>query len=958
MRGRLNRGMSLCLLVVLLAVAGCGGGDGDGAGAPTGTPTTAATSTVTPTRTATATNPATASPTRTPTETHTATLTPTATVTPTDTPTPTATATATPRDLEVLLFTRTTGFRHPSIADAIRVMTSLPPQEGMVVTHTEDPSVFTDEQLARFDVIVFGSTTGDILDEAQQGVMERFIQGGGGWVGVHSAADTEYQWPWYGRLVGAYFVSHPILPVEVTVTAEDRSHASTAHLEPEFSFTDEWYNFDRNPRFDNNILLTVDEAGFIYPNFPPSPSMGDDHPVAWYKEFDGGRSFYTNLGHRPETWDDPRFLTHLLEGIRWAAGTPTYNRLVISTKASNPLALAVAPDGRVFYVERTGEVRVWQPDSGRVIDAAVFDVDTSFENGLLGIALDPNFAQNHFVYLYHSEPVSDPPPVSGPPGENVLSRYTVRPDSTLDLMSRVDLLRVLSERLCCHEGGGMAFGPDGTLFLSTGDNTNPFQSMGTAPLDEQRGHDTFNSQRTAANPFDLRGKVLRINPDGSIPPGNMFPPGGAQGRPEIFVMGCRNPFRIAVDSASGRLFWGEVGPDAIADSPRGPRGYDEINFADQPGNYGWPYCIANNIPYADFDFATGTVGPLFDCSPMVPALLAYDYTTVSQLALGNALNLENNPSLPGLPFSGRLAIAGTVYHAPPGPAPFALPAPFTDVLLMTDWTRDVIAAVELDENDGLRRVVRFLPSERFLRPIDLEPGPDGALYVLEFGSGYFGDNLDAKLSRVEYSAEGVLTPAAVVQAAPSAGSAPLTVRFTAAGSRAIGRAPGIAAYEWDVDGDGVIDGNGPTIEHTYESNGVYPAALVVVGRSGRRSFPAVAEIVVGNTPPEVTIVAPADGVVVTEGSTVMLRGLATDMQDGKARCADLVWDVRLGHNAHAHPFNVLHGCEVSFTAGLLGHESGTLFYAVELRYTDAGGASGEPPLTGRQGIRINVRPAP
>jgi hypothetical protein len=275
---------------------------------------------------------------------------------------------------------------------------------------------------------------------------------------------------------------------------------------------------------------------------------------------------------------------------------------------------------------------------------------------------------------------------------------------------------------------------------------------------------------------------------------------------------------------------------------------------------------------------------------------------------------------------------------------------------MTDWARDVIAAVELD-GDAQQRVLRFLPFERFLRPIDLEVGPDGALYVLEFGSGYFGDNLDAALSRVEYSAAGVLSPAAAIGAVPTAGRAPLTVQFSAAGSRAAGHDPGIAAYEWDANGDGTVDGSGPTFEYTYAANGVYPASLTVVGVSGRRSLPAVNEIVVGNSPPQVTIIEPLNGAIVAADSTVTLRGTASDIEDGTADCADLTWDIRLGHNAHSHPLTVRSGCEATFVASLGSHAHGDLFYAIELRYTDAGGESGEPGLTGRAGVRIEVEPA-
>jgi glucose/arabinose dehydrogenase len=858
------------------------------------------------------------------------------------------------RSPRVLVFSRTAGFRHPSIEDAKRVLGNLDPAEGIAPVFTEDPVVFTDDGLRDVDVVVFANTTGDVLDQTQQEALVRFVRSGRGYVGVHSAADTEHTWPWYGRLVGAYFINHPLLPVEVTVTREDRLHPSTAHLDASFTFTDEIYNFDRNPRHDHAILLTVDEAGFIFPNFPDGPSMGADHPIAWYKEFEGGRSFYTNLGHRPETWEDPRFQRHLLAGIRWAAEPPAYSRTVVTREARNPLALAVAPDGRVYYVERSGEVRLWEPRTGRVIEALRLEVDTTAENGLLGIALDPDFTNDRHVYLYHSVPVADEPPAGAPPGENVLSRFTAGPDGTLDPGTRIDLLRVPSERECCHEGGALAFAPDGTLFLSTGDNTDPFASEGAAPLDQRPGRERFNSQRTAQNPFDLRGKILRINRDGSIPSDNLFPPSGESGRPEIYVMGCRNPFRTAVDPVTGRLFWGEVGPDGFADNARGPRGYDEINVADTPGNYGWPYCIGDNLPYADWDFVTDTPRGLFSCSDMRPATLAYDYTTVSELALGNAASSED------IGFTGRTAIAGVFYRRPAGDAPWALPAPFTDVLLMTEWTRDIIAAVDVGPAGELRGVTRFLPWEKFRRPIDLDTSRDGALYVLEFGSEFFGDNSDAALTRIQYSPTGDLSPVAAIGATPVAGATPLAVEFSGEGSRAPARGDAVARYLWDLDGDGRIDRRGPRLRHTFRAPGVYPVTLTVVGRSGRRGVPAVQEIVVGNTPPRVMIESPADGATFPQGTRIQLRGSVFDDEDGVPPCEDLTWDIRLGHNAHSHPQRLADGCTVTLPASVPADHGGGggLFLAVELRYTDRGGPGGTPPLTGRAGIRINVTRRP
>lgn len=851
--------------------------------------------------------------------------------------------------IDVLLFTQTQGFRHPSISDAVEFFTTLPAEEKINVTHTEESEVFTDDGLAAFDVVIFANTTGDVLNDAQQSALQRFVSAGGGYAGVHSAADTEHSWPWYGQLVGAYFISHPLLPVEVEVTTEDGTHPATTHLPSTFQFVDEIYNFDRNPRYDNAILLTVDEAGFIYPNIPDTPSMGDDHPIAWYKEFEGGRSFYTNLGHRPETWQDPLFQQHLLAGVRWAAASISYSRVILSNEPANPMELAVADDGRVFYIERTGELRVWLPQTSEVVEAAVIDVDTSSENGLLGLALDPAFAQNSTLYLYYSAPLDTPLP-AGPPGRNVLASFLLKPDNTLDLGSRQQLLEVPSERQCCHEGGSLAFAPDGSLFVSIGDNTDPFPAQGYAPLDERPGHERENSQRTAQNPFDLRGSILRINPDGSIPQGNLFPPDGSQGRPEIYTKGNRNPFRIAVDPGNGRLYWGEVGPDGFADGPRGPRGYDEINFADHPGNFGWPYCIGSNRAYNAYDFATGEVGAPYACGNYQPSLLAYDYLNVAVLALGKAVDAQSEAG-----FTGRTAIAG-VFYPPMGDAPFQLPEVFQGKLLMTDWTRDIIAAVEVTDAGQLGAVTRLLPWEKFRRPIDLDVGSDGALYVLEYGTSFGGNNPDAQLTRIEYSPTGELTPVAAVSSSVAAGTAPLLVAFSSAGSRAPGRDNAIDAYEWDFNGDGNVDSREPNPSYTYESPGSYRASLTIVGASGGRSLPASANIVVGNTPPEVEILSPADNITVDIDSVVSLRGAASDMQDAGIDCNNLVWDIRLGHNAHSHPRTTLRGCEASFVASLGGHnEQGALFFAVELTYTDAGGQGGEPALTGRDSIRINVK---
>jgi len=215
----------------------------------------------------------------------------------------------------VLVFSRTMGFRHLSIPDGIGAIREL----GIgrwCVDATEDPSVFTADNLRKYRAVVFLSTTGNVLDDAQQKAFEDYFRAGNGWVGIHAAADTEYDWPWYGNLVGAWFKGHP-RNQQATVNVEDRTHRSTAMLPAEWKRLDEWYSFRSNPRSDVHVLASLDEKTYD----PEKVAMGD-HPIAWYHEFDGGRAWYTALGHTKESYAEKLFLEHVREGIEWAAGIP------------------------------------------------------------------------------------------------------------------------------------------------------------------------------------------------------------------------------------------------------------------------------------------------------------------------------------------------------------------------------------------------------------------------------------------------------------------------------------------------------------------------------------------------------------------------------------------------------------------------------------------------------------
>jgi cytochrome c len=214
---------------------------------------------------------------------------------------------------EVLVFSKTTGFRHDSIPDGIAAIAALGAEHGFAVDATEDAARLTDAALARYRVIVFLSTTGDILDVEQKAALEHYIRSGGGFVGIHSASDTEYEWPWYGRLVGAHFSSHPAIQ-RATIHIADADHPSTKNLPKTWVRTDEWYNFRSNPRGAVHVLATLDESTYS------DGAMRDDHPIAWCQVIDGGRSWYTAMGHTVESYAEPLFRLHLLGGIESVAG--------------------------------------------------------------------------------------------------------------------------------------------------------------------------------------------------------------------------------------------------------------------------------------------------------------------------------------------------------------------------------------------------------------------------------------------------------------------------------------------------------------------------------------------------------------------------------------------------------------------------------------------------------------
>jgi type 1 glutamine amidotransferase len=247
---------------------------------------------------------------------------------------------------KVLVFSKTTGFRHASIPDGIEAIKELGSENHFSVDATEDASAFTQDNLRQYKAVIFLSTTGVVLNDAQRQAMENYIHGGGGFVGIHAASDTEYSWPWYGKLVGAWFSNHPPGTHPATVRLEDADDPSTSSLPLTWTRTDEWYNFRTNPRDSGvHVLATLDESTYA------GGTMHGDHPISWRHEFDGGRSWYTAMGHTKESYHDPLFLFHLLGGIEYAA----------QTDGMPPTGAAVLFDGRdaSHWIGRNGNPLAW-----------------------------------------------------------------------------------------------------------------------------------------------------------------------------------------------------------------------------------------------------------------------------------------------------------------------------------------------------------------------------------------------------------------------------------------------------------------------------------------------------------------------------------------------------------------------------------------------------------------------
>ncbi|MFI9816381.1 PQQ-dependent sugar dehydrogenase [Saccharothrix variisporea] len=622
-----------------------------------------------------------------------------------------------------------------------------------------------------------------------------------------------------------------------------------------------------------------------------------------------------------------------------------------------PMSMTVLPDRSVLHTSRNGTIRRTTA-SGTTSVIGNIPVYTHDEEGLQGIAADPNFATNRQIFVYYAPPLNTPggdAPASGTDfsawnGVNRLARITLNADFTLNMSTQVTVLDVATSRgMCCHVGGDIDFDAAGNLYLSTGDDSNPFDSSGYTPIDERSGRNpAYDAQRSAGNTNDLRGKVLRIHPEPNgtytIPAGNLFAPGTARTRPEIYAMGLRNPFRFNVDKATGTIYLGDYGPDAgSASSTRGPAGQVEFNRITSAGNFGWPYCTGGNTTnetYVDYTFPSGPSGSRFNCA--APVNNSPNNTGLTNLPAAKAAWITyDNCSFSAFGCGSESPMAAPVYrYDPNNPSTVKFPQSLDGHVFATEFGRRWIKAIDVNADGSPGQVSDF--PWKGTQVMDAAFGPDGALYVLDYGTGWGSGDASSALYRIEYIGSGNnRAPIAKAAANKTSGAAPLTVDFSSAGSS--DPEGGALTYAWNF-GDGTSS-TAANPSHTFTANGQYTVTLTVRDPAGLTGSTNVV-ITVGNTAPVVTLNTPANGSLFSFGDTIPFTITVTDAEDGTIDCTRVKLSYVLGHDSHGHPITSVNGCSGSIQIPADGeHDTAANLFAVfDAEYTD-NGANGVAPAT-------------
>jgi len=539
-----------------------------------------------------------------------------------------------------------------------------------------------------------------------------------------------------------------------------------------------------------------------------------------------------------------------------------------------PIELAVTPDTAVFIIERKGTIKYYDPLSGTIENIAHLHTISTQSNGLNGMALDPDFAKNQFVYFSYA-PATDTL-------HQYISRFTFQKE-TRSLGDEVVVMKIpMDYTTGWHGTNSIEFGPDGLLYIGMGDFT--LQSadiVGYAQIDERPGHYKIDAQRTSANTMSPMGKILRIKPlnDGSyeVPRENLFAEHPEKGLPEIYAMGFRNPYRFTVDPKTGWLYVGDVGPDAVIAGPKGPGGYDEINQIKEAGFYGWPYFVADNKPYRDVDYELGEVGPPFD--PQRVVNLSPNNTGMRELPNARSPLLwypkgRYSNEFPHMGTGGVNIMIGPFYDQQRYPVSVhRFPAYYNGKLLIYDWVRSWINLVTLNEEQELYRVEPFLRHHTFSKPVDMEFGPNGALYVLEYGQRGFAANPDAALTQIVFQ-QAVSLPDFTIEMDKVSGGVPLEVGLKAVVEQ--NSSCDSCQFYWEL---GNRKYQGKDIRITIEEPGIFQPILTVVYQKDSSKYVGN-DIIAGNEAPEIRIVSESNQSFFWENKSWPYQIIVKDSEDG------------------------------------------------------------------------------
>ena len=546
----------------------------------------------------------------------------------------------------------------------------------------------------------------------------------------------------------------------------------------------------------------------------------------------------------------------------------TFQHETLAVGLNLPTSMAFLPDGRMLVGEMPGAVKILPPPYNTPDPTPLLQLTniapagtTGAIYGLMNIAVDPNYTTNHYFYVSYT---------LGNPLRTRLSRFTTNAAGTATIAgSEFVLYQDPGQAGVDHHGGGIAFGNDGKLYLTTGDEV-----------------DTPGDAQLLTSP---RGKILRLNMDGTIPTDNPFYDGSGPNVDSIWALGLRNPFRAYYDAPTGRFYVGNVGGNNYATA------VEQIDLGAPGANYAWPNCESSctSPPYTN---------PI------------YSY-----------------------PHNGRdsAIVSGFVYHGS------QFPSSFVGSYFFADYTQNWIKRLTFDANGNVTGVLNFEPPDGssdgpYGDIVSLAQGPDGALYYVDIG---FNDNTDtvtqSTIRRIRYVGSGNLPPAATSSADRSSGPVPLTVNFSSAGSSDPEGQP--LSYSWTFGDGGTSTAANPS--HTFTQAGTYTVRLAV--SDGTNSTFATPLTIRAGNPPTPTILSPQDGITFRAGDVIPFSGDATDPEDGSLPASAYTWTIDFLHEDHVHPGTPLTGVKSgTFTIPTTGHDfSGNTRYRISLTVTDSDGLS-------------------